>query len=97
MPSNQNEAPVQVFQSQDFFYNSFTEYVDIAKTNVQIPTKWMLYLQDLFDCSTFIAKACTILECKRLELVSKELNHLAAILHVYAGGLNFMQYKKKIC
>ena len=29
-----------------------------------------------------------------LELVSKELNHLAAILHVYAGGLNFK--KKKI-
>ena len=27
-----------------------------------------------------------------LELVSKELNHLAAILHVYAGGLNFMKY-----
>ena len=25
-----------------------------------------------------------------LELVSKELNHLAAILHVYAGGLNFV-------
>ena len=25
-----------------------------------------------------------------LELVSKELNHLEAILHVYAGGLNFM-------
>ena len=25
-----------------------------------------------------------------LELVSKELNHMAAILHVYAGGLNFM-------
>ena len=31
-----------------------------------------------------------------LELVSKELNHLAAILHVYAGGLNFMKWKKKI-
>ena len=31
-----------------------------------------------------------------LELVSMELNHLAAILHVYAGGLNFMKYKKKI-
>ena len=27
-----------------------------------------------------------------LELVSKELNHLAAILHVYAGGLNFMKF-----
>ena len=26
-----------------------------------------------------------------LELVSKELNHLVAILHVYAGGLNFMK------
>ena len=26
-----------------------------------------------------------------LELVSKESNHLAAILHVYAGGLNFMK------
>ena len=27
----------------------------------------------------------------RVELVSKELNHLVAILHVYAGGLNFMK------
>jgi hypothetical protein len=26
-----------------------------------------------------------------VELVSKELNHLAAILHVYAGGLKFMK------
>ena len=25
------------------------------------------------------------------ELVSKELNNLAAILHVYAGGLKFMK------
>ena len=28
-----------------------------------------------------------------VELVSKELNHLAAILHVYARGLNFMKLK----
>ena len=35
-------------------------------------------------------------EATRLELVSKELNHLAAILHVYARGLNFMEFKK-IC
>ena len=27
----------------------------------------------------------------KLELVSKELNHLGAILHVYAGGLNFVK------
>ena len=26
-----------------------------------------------------------------VELVSKELNHLVAILHVYDGGLNFMK------
>ena len=31
-------------------------------------------------------------EATRLELVSKELNHLAAILHVYAGCLIFMKY-----
>ena len=30
-------------------------------------------------------------DAKYLELVSKELNHLAAILHAYAGGLNFMK------
>ena len=33
----------------------------------------------------------------KVELVSKELNHLAATLHVYAGGLNFMKYVKKNC
>ena len=27
----------------------------------------------------------------RLELVSKKLNHLAAILHVYAGGFDFYE------
>ena len=30
-------------------------------------------------------------EVGRLELVSKELNQLAAILHVYARGLHFMK------
>ena len=33
----------------------------------------------------------TIVHDENLELVSKELNHLAAIVHVYAGGLNFMK------
>ena len=32
----------------------------------------------------------------KLELVSKELNHLRAILHVYAGRLIFMKQKKNI-
>ena len=31
-----------------------------------------------------------------LELVSEELNHLAAILHVYAGGFDFYEVKKKL-
>ena len=30
-----------------------------------------------------------------VELVSKELNHLAAILHVYAGEFDFYEVKKK--
>ena len=34
-----------------------------------------------------------ILHRATLELVSKELNHLGAILHVYAGDLNFMKLK----
>ena len=31
-----------------------------------------------------------------LELVSKELNHFAGILHVYAGDLHFMKKKNVI-
>ena len=31
-----------------------------------------------------------------IKLVSKELNHLAAILHVYAGGLIFTKVRKYI-
>ena len=31
-----------------------------------------------------------------LELVSKELNHLAAILHVYAGFFLLLFFKKKM-
>ena len=30
-------------------------------------------------------------EAYNVELLSKELNYLVAILHVYAGGLNFMK------
>ena len=32
----------------------------------------------------------------KVELVSKELNHLAAILQVYAWGFEFYEVKKKI-
>ena len=33
-------------------------------------------------------------EADQVELVSKELNHLVAILHVYAGGFEFYEVKK---
>ena len=36
-------------------------------------------------------EVATLKKSVMVELVSKELNHLAAILHVYAGGLNFMK------
>ena len=35
-------------------------------------------------------------EWEGVELVSKELNHLPAILHVYGGGLIFMKEKKML-
>ena len=54
--------------------------------------EWFFYW---FDIICFSKKwrlgEKTGLEAIILELVSKELNHLAAILHVYAGGLNFMK------
>ena len=38
-----------------------------------------------------------IKELQHLELVSEELNHLAAILHVNAGGLyDYYEVKKKL-
>ena len=41
------------------------------------------------DATPYVVKL-SWLNALDIELVSKELNHLAAILHVYAGGLNFM-------
>ena len=46
--------------------------------------------------AVFTSKILTavILDDVNIELVSKELNQLAAILHVYAWGLIFMKWKK---
>ena len=64
---------------------------------------WVFFdLQELHPCEKTPSKITTThcegyekQMCKddttTLKLVSKELNHLAAILHVYAGGLNFMK------
>ena len=53
-------------------------------------------IKTIFFLSSFSGKikkktSKTTEEEENIELVSKELNHLAAILHVYAGGLNFMK------
>ena len=56
----------------------------------------------LADCQTNDAENChkvsSILAAVEygdsVELVSKELNNLAATLHVYAGGFDFMSKKK---
>ena len=45
----------------------------------------------LFPEKSGILVICQKEEGSRLELVSEELNHLVAILHVYAGGLIFMK------
>ena len=45
---------------------------------------------------TFLSKKIDIFFTEGLELVSKELNHLAAILHVYAGGFEFYEVEKKL-
>ena len=49
------------------------------------------YVKNHRNLSDFFSLKNTNLEVHLLELVSKELNHLATILHVYAGGLNFMK------
>ena len=50
----------------------------------------------LFPEKSGILVICQKEEGSRLELVSEELNHLVAILHVYARGLIFMKKKKCI-
>ena len=49
----------------------------------------------LLFCTFHYGIPCTSLKDHMLELVSKELNHLVAILHVYAGGFEFYEVKKK--
>ena len=54
--------------------------VNVAKLSNNVNSVFLLFLD-----------ASKHLNSVSVELVSKELNHLAAILHVYARGLNFMK------
>ena len=52
--------------------------------------KWLkVYDHDVYEAIPWIASGKKGL--RYVELVSKELNHLVAILHVYAGGMIFMK------
>ena len=62
----------------------------ISKTGLDVTVFSLLALPHLASRVGRREKMCQLYEfC--IELVSKELNHLAAILHAYAGGLNFMK------
>ena len=52
---------------------------------------WTTDLRNASNSVLFTKILFCQLYASKLELVSKELNHLAAILHVYAGCLNFMK------
>ena len=67
----------------------FFEFVNYSKFN-KLPQYFNLLLTKLNFWFGKYSREEPIQGWK-LELVSKELNHLAAILHVYAGGLNFMK------
>jgi hypothetical protein len=54
--------------------------------------KWIFssQKQPKYFCIFIFLQTFIFIKGVPLELVSKELNHLAAILHVYAGGLIFI-------
>ena len=63
---------------------------DLPKSGKGIAIAW-LTVQNVKIVNSQINAYSQMKKVFKIELVSKELNHLAAILHVYAGGLNFMK------
>jgi hypothetical protein len=67
------------------------------KSAVSLKIYWIMYLPNLQDVRSipfqkFVESLSSELTFRlKLELVSKELNQLAAILHVYAGSLIFIK------
>ena len=57
---------------------------------IDLPNLYSRHPELVSSGAKFASIPCRSLQVG-LELVSKELNHLAAILHVYAGGLNFIK------
>ena len=76
---------------------TFVQWMEILKTVVEQEMPGTYYLfwiqrfsENFINYQNFKRKFYMTVHTA-LELVSKELNPLAAILHVYAGGLIFMK------
>ena len=93
----QNKDQIEIGDSDlyPFFYRRIFSISKIVMYSY-LRYKWCMYSV----CPSLNTQSCnrrpfsstfTFENVRSLELVSKELNHLAAILHVYAGGLNFMK------
>ena len=72
-------------------------FIQYQLNSAQIPPKFFKVSDFFLDLPQMLANVEFIpinlikFKAPTVELVSKELNHLAAILHVYAGDLNFMK------
>ena len=70
----------------EIFFTGSTDFNSIQQQHTIQPDQ----VQN--TANTNMNVAYNMMRDQQVELVSKELNHLAAILHDYAGGLNFMKY-----
>ena len=74
------------FVRPGWYYDTYDVHVIWREKFAQL-WKTLTILVCTYVLAWFFSKSKEFLRVR----VSKELNHLAAILHVYAGGLNFMK------
>ena len=69
-------------------YSKMSLKVHVAKENIE---KYEFIANLINEKSDDYFKVILVSNGNKVELVPEELNHLAAILHFYAGGLIFMK------